>query len=74
MPAKLPEETERWNGRLWAADMELLRVLYPEPGQINEVVRACVRGYANGLRRKLGASPQAAEPAPAPARTAPGSP
>lgn len=48
MPAKLLDDIEKATYRLRAADLELLRLLFP--GKVNDVLRELVTRYCDQLR------------------------
>ncbi len=51
MPNPLPEEYERITWRMWAADMDTLRLLFP--GRVNEVAREVFHQYCERIRSGL---------------------
>lgn len=51
MPNPLPEEYERCTWRVWAADVDTLRLLFP--GRVNEVVRELLNAYCTRIRSGL---------------------
>lgn len=57
MPAKLPEEQERWTGRLNRADLDLLQVQFGN-GLVNEVIRQLVNRYCDRIRSNLAGMPK----------------
>lgn len=51
MPARLPDTSTRWTGRLWADDLALLKALYPH--KTNEVIRDLLHAACERKREEL---------------------